>query len=196
LKLTIGLAAALLICATSAQAQVSVGVRAGFSLADLSIKDAADTLEPDNRTGLVAGVFVIVPTGSLVAFQPEVLVSMQGAKVSDLANRATIKLDYLQVPLLARIKPSKSPIGLLLGPSLGYRLNAKVTGNGLSDAEQDIEDQVKKTDVGFVAGVALDAAHLVIDARYIWGLTNINDDSTDPSTIKNRVAQITFGFRF
>lgn len=175
---------------------MSVGVRAGFSLADLSIKDAADTLEPDNRTGLVAGVFVIVPTGSLVAFQPEVLVSMQGAKVSDLANRATIKLDYLQVPLLARIKPSKSPIGLLLGPSLGYRLNAKVTGNGLSDAEQDIEDQVKKTDVGFVAGVALDAAHLVIDARYIWGLTNINDDSTDPSTIKNRVAQITFGFRF
>jgi hypothetical protein len=196
LKLTIGLAAALLVWATTAQAQVSVGVKAGFSLADLSITDAGDTFEPTNRTGLVAGVFVIVPTKALVAFQPEVLVSMQGAKVSDLANSGTIKLDYLQVPLLARIKPSKSPVGLLVGPSIGYRIRAKLTADGLSSEEQDLDEQVKKSDLGFVAGAAIDFAHIVIDARYIWGLTNINDDSTDTSKIKNRVAQITLGFRF
>ena len=75
-------------------------------------------------------------------------------------------------------------------------LRAKLSADGLSNEEQNLDEQVKQTDVGFVAGAAIDFAHIVIDARYIWGLTNINDDSTDTSTIKNRVAQITLGFRF
>ena len=196
MKLTIGLTAALLVCATTAQAQgFSLGVKAGFNLADISIKDPGDTFEPNNRTGFVGGVFIIVPTGALFAFQPEVLVSQQGAKFSELGNSGTIKLDYLQVPLLARIKPSQSPVGIIVGPSLGYRIHAKLSAEGLEE-DEDVSEQVKKTDFGFVAGVAFDAGHLVIDARYIWGLTNINNDSTDTATLKNRVAQFTVGFRF
>jgi hypothetical protein len=195
LKLTIGIAAALLVCATSAQAQgVSFGVKAGLNLADLSIKDAGDAFEPSNRTGLVGGIFVIVPTGALVAFQPEVLVSMQGAKFTELGENGTLKIDYLQVPLLARIKPSASPVGLVVGPSFGYRVRAKLSTEGFDD-DEDFADQVKRMDVGLVTGVAIDFAHIVLDARYIWGLTNINEDSSE-GTVKNRVAQVTLGFRF
>jgi hypothetical protein len=134
MKLTIGLTAALLACAATAQAQgPSFGVKAGFNFADLSIKDSTDSLQPNNRTGLVAGVFFIIPGGPVFAFQPEVLVSMQGAKFSDLGDRGTVKIDYVQVPLLARIKPSASPVGLVVGPAIGsgsarsWRLKASPT---------------------------------------------------------------------
>jgi hypothetical protein len=194
LKLTIGLAAALLICATSAQAQVSIGVKAGFNVAKLSISDPAAIGAADNRTAFLAGIFVTVPNGSWVAFQPEVLFSMQGAKFRDGLDSGALKLDYIQVPLLARIKPSKSPVAFVVGPALAFRSRAKLSADG-QDQEIDFKDQVKGSDVGFVAGAAIDIVHIVFDVRYTWGLTNIAEN-VDDGEVKNRVASITLGFRF
>lgn len=193
MKLTLGFTAALLACAATAHAQgTSVGVKAGVNLADLSVKDAGSTFNASNRTGLVAGVFVTIPGGGIFAFQPEVLISMQGAKFTDGSDSGTVKIDYLQVPLLARIKPSKSPVGIVVGPSIGYRIRAKMSAAG---QDEDFADQVKRTDLGLVTGVVVDVAHVVLDGRYTWGLTNIGKDSGD-GKIKNRVASVTLGFRF
>jgi hypothetical protein len=193
-KTTVGLLAAVLLSAVPAHAQApSFGVKAGFNLADLSFKDAPNTLDSKNRTGLVAGVFVIVPCGNLFAFQPEALISQQGSTFTEGSESFKIKIDYFQVPLLARIKPSKSPVGLVVGPTLGFRIRAKTSGSGQS--EEDFKDEVKQADLGLVAGVSVDVAHIVLDGRYTWGLTNIATDSSD-GKVKNRVASLTLGFRF
>ena len=38
--------------------------------------------------------------------------------------------------------------------------------------------------------------NVVVDARYIWGLSNINADETDDQKVKNRVFTISVGVVF
>lgn len=192
MKTTLALAVALLVSAGTATAQTSFGVKAGVNLANVSISEADETFEPENRTGFVAGVFVTVRGGGIFAFQPEVLVSVQGAKFSDGADSGTAKIDYLQVPLLARIGPANA--GIVVGPSIGYRIKAKLSGSGIT-GDEDFSDQIKRMDLGLVAGVTADVGRLVLDGRHTWGLTNIEEEASAEKT-KNRVISLTVGLRF
>lgn len=195
MKLTFGLTALLLACAVNAQAQgAAFGLKAGINVANLSVKDVGDTFDPSNRTGFLAGVFMRVPAGRSIAFQPEVLLSRQGAKFTDGIDSAKINLDYLQIPLLARITPGGSPVGFVVGPSLGFRTAAKLVTPGIDD--EDVADQIKRSDVGLVAGITADVSRLVLDGRYTWGLSNVGTDSSDTSRVRNRVVSLTVGLRF
>lgn len=177
--------------ATTAQAQDRGGVRVGANFATLSTDE--EGFDPKTRTGLVVGLYGVVPVNDIFSFQPEVLFSQQGAKVEDGSDEATVKLDYVQIPALARIRLGRtSPAFLLVGPTFGFNTSAKTEFNGES---QDFKDEVKGSDVGLVTGVAINAGLAVVDARYTWGLMNI-DDSTDPGNIKNRFFSISVGFRF
>jgi hypothetical protein len=199
-KLTLGLTAAFLVCAATAHAQnPSVGVRVGVNLADLSFSSETEITDSKNLTGLVAGLFVTVPVNKIVAFQPEVLFSMQGTRFTEEGVDAKIKLDYVQVPLLGRFRlGSASPVSVLVGPSLGFRSRAKVEVPGAPAGFSDeFEDQIERFDVGLVTGLAADVGRLVLDGRYTWGLMNIAKDNVDGSgTAKNRVFSASVGIRF
>jgi hypothetical protein len=176
---------------TEARAQDRGGVRVGINAATLSVDE--EGFDPKVRTGLVVGLFGVVPVNDLFAFQPEVLFSQQGAKVEDGSDEGKIKLDFLQVPLLARFKlGSNSPAHLLVGPSFGFRTKAEVESNGETE---DIKDDVERMDVGLVTGVAVNAGPAVVDARYTWGLRNL-DKSDDPGNVKSRVFSVSVGIRF
>ena len=180
---------------TEARAQDRGGVRVGLNLANLSGNDTADLGDTDSRAGLVVGLFGVVPINPNFAFQPELLFSQQGAKVEDGSDDATIKLDYIQIPLLARIRLGTSPsapVYALFGPSFGFRTKFEVE---VDDENIDIEDQTEGHDIGLVAGVAVNAGPAVVDARYTWGFTNL-DKTGDGSDIKNRVFSVSVGFRF
>src|SRR5687768_5060116 len=117
MKTTLVLTAALLASAVSASAQPSFGVKAGINISNLSTNNT-DGVEPENRTGFIGGVFVTLPVSGIFAIQPEVLVGMQGAKFTEDGESAKLQLNYLQVPVLARIKAgSASPVSFLVGPS-------------------------------------------------------------------------------
>jgi hypothetical protein len=176
---------------TEARAQDRGGVRVGVNAATLAIDE--EDFDPKVRMGLVVGLFGVVPVNSTLAFQPEVLFSQQGAKVEEGSDEGKIKLDFLQVPLLARVKlGSNSPAHLLVGPSFGFRTKAEVESNGETE---DIKDEVESMDVGLVTGVAVNAGPAVVDARYTWGLRNL-DKSVDPGKVKNRVFSFSVGLRF
>ena len=174
-----------------AQAQDRGGVRFGINAATLSTDE--DGFDPKVRTGLVVGVFGVVPVTERVAFQPEVLFSQQGAKLEDGSDEATLKLDFLQIPLLARIKLGDTPAHLLVGPSFGFRTKAEVDFEGDT---QDIKDDVESTDVGLVTGVAVNVGPAVVDARYNWGLRNLDKTADVGEKIKSRVFSFTVGLRF
>lgn len=177
--------------ASEAQAQERGGVRIGVNAATLSTDDS--DFNPKVRTGLVVGLFGVVPVTDRFAFQPEVLFSQQGAKVEDGGETGTVKIDTLLIPILARVRAwQNAPLHVLVGPSFGFRTKAEVEVDG---STEDIKEDIKKTDVGLVTGVAVNAGPAVVDARYTWGLTNI-DDSSDPGKVKNRVFSFSVGLRF
>ena len=79
------------------------------------------------------------------------------------------------------------------GPQIGFRSQAKLkTG----DEEIDLKDDVEGIDWGLVTGVSATMRNFVIDARYTWGLSNINALEDDSQKIKNRVFSISVGILF
>jgi len=177
--------------ATEARAQDRGGVRFGYNAATLSTDE--EGFDPKVRSGLVVALFSVVPVNGMFAVQPEFVFSQQGAKVEDGSDKATLKIDYIQIPVLGRIRlGAGSPAYLLVGPSFGFRTRAESEFNGQT---QSFKDDVKGHDVGIVTGVSVNAGMFVVDGRYTWGLTNI-DDTGDIGNTKNRVFSVSAGIRF
>lgn len=191
---TVALLVAVLGMASPAAAQASFGVRVGANFANLSF-DPDDEDDTSTRTGLNVGAFATFPINPRFAFQPEVLYSQQGSKASEGDFEATLKLDYVNVPLLAKINLSsgQNPVSLLVGPQIGFLTGAKIEAEG---EELDLEEVTESTDWGLVVGMSATMGNFVLDGRYTWGLSNINADPEDNQKVKHRVFTISVGVMF
>lgn len=178
-----------------------LGVKGGVNLATekTSGEDAGD----DDFTtfpALVAGVFMTYTVAPGLQFQPEVLYSVKGARVKESGFTSTAHLDYLEVPLLARVsKRGGGRMGFYAagGPYFAYLLRARTrTAFGGSTEELDVSEQVERTDFGVSIGGGVEWGRVVVDARYIHGLRDIDKDHRDGIKITNRAIAITAGFRF
>ncbi|MBP8273356.1 MAG: PorT family protein [Acidobacteria bacterium] len=190
-----GLAIATLLTPTMASAQVGGGVKVGINLSNVKgFND--DTTSSSQRTGLVAGGFMTFGLSPMLAFQPEVLFSMQGSKLHFSSNgvdtNATRKVDYLQIPLLLRIGTNSrehASVYAIAGPTLGILVRA--TENGTN-----IKSSVKRTDVGVVAGVGVSITRLLLEARYTYDLVDFNKVEQPSGAHKNRVVSFLVGVVF
>jgi hypothetical protein len=178
--------ALLLLCAGSASAQITgQGVRGGVNIATVRA---------------VAGGYLTWRMFSWLELQPEVLYSLKGARVGDEDVDAKVLLDYLDVPLLARISrgaPGSRRFYGVGGIALGVLLRARTRADfGGATEEIDIKDDVETLDLGAVFGGGMEFGSLVVDARYTHGIRDIDKDTTDTVKIKTRAASITVGNRF
>ena len=186
--------------AAAQDAPVAVGVKAGVNFANLNFDADDASVNFDQRKGFVGGLFVVWPANSLVALQSEVLYSQKGAQIEEGGMTAKLKLDYVDIPVLARVSSPASggaSFHVFAGPSFAVRVSAK-TEASFEDEEQseDIGDDVERFDLGLVAGAGLEFGRFVIDGRYTWGLSNINKDDEDDVKIKTRVFAVMAGIRF
>lgn len=173
------------------------GVTAGVNFANLGGSDVDNS---DTRTGLVAGVYASWPIQNGFSFRPSVLYSMEGAKASDAGADATLKLDYIRVPVMFRytwpMAGTSRPF-VALGPSFGYQVKCEVTAsfNGRSvtescDTSAAGDSQRKKFDASGRAEAGLDFAMsgraLTIGGAYSYGFTDV----ATHADVKNRVFSI------
>ena len=173
---------------TAAWAQVGGGIKVGVNLATLSGFNDASTSQ---RVGIMAGGFMTFGLTPMIAFEPEVLFSMQGSTLhfgtsgTIVSSDVTAKLDYIQVPLLLRIGNSgKAGASLysVAGPTLGHLAR-----------NQGVADQLKSTDLGVVVGAGVTVSRLLLEGRYTAGLTDFNKGGT---VYKNRVLSLVIGLNF
>jgi hypothetical protein len=186
--------------AAAQEQPAAVGVKAGMNFSNLNFEGDGETVSLDQRKGFVGGLFVVWPATSRVALQTEALYSQKGAQMEEGSASGKIKLDYIDVPVLARFS---SPVSggtsfhVFAGPSFSFRVSAKAESKFEDEEEsEDIDDDVERFDFGVVAGAGLEFGRFVIDGRYTWGLSNINKDETDDVKIKNRVFAVMAGIRF
>ncbi len=182
--------------AAFAQEPAAVGVKAGANFANLNFEGEDATFSVDRRAGFVGGLFVVWPATSRLALQTEILFSRKGAEVGEGGDSAKIKLNYLDLPVLARVSSEASggtSFHVFAGPSFGFRLSAKGEGDG---EEEDLDDDVERFDLGLVAGAGVEFGRLIIDGRYTWGLSDIDKDKSDDVKVKNRVFSVMAGIRF
>lgn len=190
----------LCLAAGSAAAQgLQPGLKGGVNLANVRGSGDEGSAGFDARVGLVAGVFATWRPVSWLALQPEVLVTSKGAALNDEGIDARLVLDYLEVPLLARVsrRVSRATVYVAAGPTVAWLLRAKtrVVFDG-STEEIDMKDDVEPFDMGVAMGGGVEIGAFVIDGRYTLGLSDIDADRSDAMTIRNRVISMTAGIRF
>jgi hypothetical protein len=189
---------------TQAQSPLSFGLKAGLNISDINGPDT----DSDTRTGLTGGLAVYLNLPALpIGIESGLYYSQKGSSYSESDEFGdfdeTLKLDYIEVPVLARLNfPTPGPIGphLVAGPYIGFNINAQAEGteDGVT-YDEDISDFINSTDIGLMFGAGLDfnigVTSLNAQARYSIGLNNVYDFDTD-DTYRNSVFSIVVGINF
>ncbi len=194
------LMAVAMLASVASFAQHSVGTvtiqpKVGVSVATLT---GGDNLDP--RVGVVAGAEFEYQATDIFSISAGALYSMQGAK----ADGMTMKLDYVNIPILANVYVVKG-LAVKLGIQPGFNVNSEASfkSSGIS-ASGKMSDYTKTFDFSIPVGVSYEFSNIVLDARYNWGLTKWYDSSKAVSAFgkevggssKNSVFQFTVGYKF
>ena len=191
----------ILLATVASHAQQAVGTvtlqpKVGINIASLTNTDGSDP-----RIGLAAGAELEYQVSDIVSLSGGVLYSMQGVKEKDDGVSATVKLDYINIPILANVYVTKG-LAVKLGIQPGFMVNDKFkVASGSASGEVSFEDamkaagtdaSLKKFDFSIPVGLSYEYKNVVLDARYNWGLTKV----IDGVDTKNSVFQITLGYKF
>ena len=188
--------------------QRQVGAKAGATSASLKYSTPSEDPGFGHRLFVGGGAFVVQPLAGPFALQVEGLYMPKGAEtvetVGTLELTTTLIFDYFEVPALARVSLARSSgrnVYVFGGPYTAFRLNAKLrqaTGRPVtSGVTTDISSDVKRFDYGIEAGGGVDVSrHFVVDARYSWGLADVNKDDSVAPAARNRVFAVLVGFRY
>lgn len=180
--------------AAAAQTPITFGVKAGVTASTLSANDSAD-LDVKTIWGAAAGVFLGKNLTPNLGLQLEGLVTQRGAKDNTFGGDAKIRLAYLDVPLTVRYgstTTNETHYHVFTGPQIGFKLKAEIIDDVFGTT--DISDDVESMDFGWTLGAGVERSRLSLDARYTFGLMNL-DATSSGDTIKNRSFMVLIGFR-
>jgi len=180
---------ALVATTLTSYAQVSFGIKAGFSSSSISTEDN-DGLK--RLAGFHAGVIADLSLAESFSLQPQLLYSAKGVKVPGVdanMNETTesYKLNYLELPVNFLYKPKVGPGKLFVGAgpyvALGLSgkyqdIKVKFDGKKFDDLDETDENiHAKALDAGanFLAGYELNNG-LLFSLNYSLGLTNFSPD--------------------
>lgn len=185
MKNTIYVTLAFLFCLSSLSAQsFSFGAKAGANFANVTGDDVENA---STRTGFHLGAVANIGISDKFGIQPELIYSQQGSKDDEFD--ITLKLDYLNIPILADITVAQG-FSLQAGPQFGININSSAEDD--NGNEGDVED-INSLDLGAAVGAQLKLeSGLFFQARYNLGLSDIVDDSS----AKNSNITVSIGYFF
>jgi hypothetical protein len=195
------IALALLIGAVAAPCAaqgVDFGAKAGLNASTISgYEGPAGGLDATYGRNIIGGLFVAIPVVEALAIQPEVLLTRKGvtltASAGDIRTRTALRLEYLEVPILARFAMSRrGRIYGLAGPALAYLRAASERIEAVDlKTERDVEPP-RRFELSVVAGAGLRLGAFVLEGRYCQGLTNLDETGS----LKTRLLAALVGLQF
>ncbi|KQC34230.1 hypothetical protein AAU57_13460 [Nonlabens sp. YIK11] len=185
-----------------AQAQeIDFGVQVGYNIANLQGDDVEDV---DARNGINVGITGEYEFGPSFGLLVGAIYSQQGAEgVNAFGQDVTLKLDYINVPVLAKFYLGGSGFSIDAGPQIGFVVKdeSEITDGVLTGTTTDYDAESIDLSVGggltykFREGTVLEG--LSLGGRYMVGVSNIyEDDSTLDDDITNQVFSINLGYKF
>ncbi len=169
--------------AAHAQMAIAIGPKAGFSVTSFQVTDANDI---KTRSTAQGGLFLNWQLHPIFAIQPEAIISQKGATYTKNGRRTDVKLNYFEVPVLAKFR---IPIGdvffphFLIGPDFAFNTNVDYTSTDTQSGTvyHTSGDDITKTDVGGLMGAGFDiqAKHLffTLDGRYGYAFNKLGDNT-------------------
>ena len=184
------LMAVMALATVSSFAQHAVGTftiqpKVGLNLANVTDGDG------DIRVGAVAGAEFEYQISDIFSLSAGALYSMQGCKGEVEGYDATVKLDYLNIPILANVYVAKG-LAVKLGIQPGFNVTSKASVEKSGTKVTTDLDGIESVDFSIPIGLSYEINNFVIDGRYNLGVSKIMDGSDS----KNSVFQLTLGYKF
>ena len=198
LSVVVLLATSLCAFAQNGVGQWSFMPKAGLNLATIT-NDSEAKIRPALTVG---GEFSYVASPKM-ALSFGAMYSQQGCKAKFQGIDGTIKMDYINIPVIACYRATDK-LALKVGLQPGFMINdkVKISGNGVS-AEVGLEESyrsagldvtINKLDLSIPIGISYDFDNVQLEFRYNAGLTNAMTAEGGYST-KNSVFQFTIGYK-
>lgn len=164
------------------------GFRVGGNLTNAQYKQGDLTHDIKSKFGLDLALVTDFPLGDVVSIAPELHWLQKGYKIEDfngpLFDDATSTLNYLELPILVKLNfGEEAKFFVMAGPSVGYLLGENTEDENGDEIEIDLDDY-NRLDLGAHLGAGVGIGPLVIDIRYLLGVTNFAKD-IDDTTIHN-----------
>lgn len=165
-----------------------LGAKAGFNLGKIK----GQPFEDGFKLGYQVGGFAEIDFTKGFGIQPELLWSQTNTKVTDevfsnVKPGEDVHLNYLNVPLLLRLNPSKL-LTINVGPQFSILTNKSET------VWQNTKDAFKGGDFSMVAGAQVNLGSLRVYGRYNVGLNRLNA-ITDTDKWKQQTFQFGLGLK-
>ena len=174
---------------TSNAQKTYFGIKGGLNVSSLHF---GDNTSLDSKIGFHVGGLAHIHASKTWAIQPEIFYSLEGAKGTlPNNNKLTYNLSYINVPVLLQYFFDNG-FRLEGGPQMGFLLSAKTKTGNLTVDNKGFESTAFSIPLGIGY---LTAEGLGFDARYVFGLSNINDNKNGP-TIQSNVFQFGIFYQF
>ncbi|MFC2085962.1 porin family protein [Bacteroidota bacterium] len=187
-------------------AQLSVGLTAGPSSSNI-VGDKPDKSSFNGQTALVGSAIIeywFAPD-LRVSFQPgfskggtTIAFDVPGTE-DETRDSAKVALDYINLPLLARVVTDGGRWYVTGGPYLALLQTASGTYEG-SGESVDISDEILSRDMGVIFGVGhffpIGPIQTYLEFRMVQGLSNIREESEPHLRMRNKGSQVHFGLLY
>jgi Outer membrane protein beta-barrel domain len=208
---------------TSINAFAQFGIKGGINIATIAEEGqnvSRDDIEHHSVVAPVLGLTFGINLSDIIMIQPELLYSQSGGRntytVLGVENTSTYKINYLELPVLAKVKfgnADNKGLGfhIAAGPWIGYAFNGKykfrsVQGENVllevnRDYSFDDEDDTKRLNYGMIGAFGVSMSRTTIDLRYNYGFNNLLDNDADNNNDNKPVQQtrgvaLTLGYSF
>lgn len=178
----------------AANAQFSFGPKIGVNLSQVTTN--LNTINDEMKTGLQIGAFARI--GSKVYFQPELLYSTGGVKLSNVpvGSPSDITVKSIDVPLMlgTRILNLKvANVRIMAGPVASFVVNKQVDYNGAATATKEVSIKNANWKAQFGAGV--DVLMFTLDVRYSYDLNRSMDQQANEFKWDRNSVNLTLGWK-
>ena len=185
-----------------AKKKVILGFKAGINRSNV-FDESGGNFVANQKPGYAAGVFLAVPFGSFLGFQPEILIQQKGFQGSGVIAGETYLMTrtttHLDIPLQLQVKPFKW-LSIVGGPQYSYLLKQtdrfSVGGTSEEQSREFQNDNIRRNIFGTVVGLDINIQHFVISGRSGWDMVSNHGDGTSSTPrYKNMWLQGTIGYR-
>ena len=168
------------------------GIKAGiaFSKSNIEVIDTSYSFSSSGKTGIIFGVYLNMPIGSKVYFQPNLLYVRKGYKqtLMSYGDSYNEPISYLEIPLnLLYTLPSKiNKYSIGAGVSPAFKLNSYYSG-----------DEIKDVDIGLnITGGLIIPIGFSFNLNYTHGLQNVSKNKNYFRKIQNSYLGLVVGYEF
>ena len=177
------------------------GVKGGVNISDIKNFDTLPGVEnTENYTGYHAGIFLGAKF-AIVSVQADILYSLQGVSFSEITSPddyIDLENSYINVPLVVKIHFIPL-MNIQAGFQYSFLVNSVIDGEAeypIDGTPINVQDQFSSGDASILVGIGFDISKIVIDLRYIIGVSDNNEGLPTTEQLSNGTFQVSLGIRF